>query len=69
MSRTGPGQQPKLSLFKLSEILDSIEPGLSINKTAAKADAAVSTVFNVLKDFPLWKFYKDGPDEEPEQED
>lgn len=49
----------KLSTTKISEILDKAVEGLSLSKIGLTVHVAHSTVYNVLKDFPLWQYFRE----------
>jgi hypothetical protein len=44
--------------INISRVLDNIDKK-SMNKIAEASDVSQSTVFNILKAFPLWDFCRD----------
>lgn len=54
----------KLRIEKLSSILDRLTTGESYRTIGLKEDTDPSTVFNIARDFPLWGYFKDHPQED-----
>lgn len=48
----------KLPLEKVSQILDRVTEGGSYKKIADATGVHPSTVFDLIKDFPLWAFLR-----------
>ena len=48
----------RLDKTKLSRILDASTEHLSIRTISEEADVAQSTAWEVMKDYPLWDYYR-----------
>ena len=42
----------------VSNILNSVSPAKKLRDIAKEASASTTTVYNVLKDFPLWDYLR-----------
>lgn len=52
------GRYPKISSEKVAEILNKASLGGSLAKVALATEVAHSTVDKVIKDFPLWDWFR-----------
>lgn len=48
----------KLTVSKISEVLDEATKGLNFRNIAKNAEVAQSTAFNIIKEFPLWDYFR-----------
>ena len=56
----------RLEKNKVTDILNSVSPGASYRNIAELSKTSASSVFHILRDFPLWAFLKDKPNEDEE---
>lgn len=56
----------RLDKNKVTDILDAVSPGASFNTIAKASKTSASSVFHILKDFPLWLFIKDKTNDKDE---